>query len=99
MARAGGEPFGKFVHVPLDDLLADDDLLAADGHGVVGELLERIDVVEVHALEVVYRGLEIARDGEIDAEEGAIAARAHERGEALGGDDVMRSGGGTDEDI
>ncbi len=42
-----------------------------------GDVLEGVDVVEVNAVEVVDGGIDVARDGKIDDEDGAIAAAAH----------------------
>ncbi|MFO0673418.1 MAG: hypothetical protein U0235_28010 [Polyangiaceae bacterium] len=40
-------------------------------------LLEIVDVVDVHVVDLVHVGLDVARDGDVDKEERATAARAH----------------------
>jgi len=90
---AAGEPAGELADVALDEALALGELLVADGHGLGGDVPESVDVVEVNAVELVDGGIDIARDGKIDDEDGAIAAASHGLAELLRGDDEVRSGG------
>ena len=83
----------------LDHFFADDEFLPAHGEGVGGDALEGVDVVEIDAVEVVHGGVEVARNGEVDAEKRPVGARVHHGCELFFGEDVVRGGGGADEDI
>ena len=61
--------------------------------------LEVVDVVEVAAVELVDRGVEVARDGEVDKEERAAAPRAQRRSTRLAVEDVARRAGRGDDDV
>lgn len=88
--------FGEFL---FDDLFAELDLLLAAGAGFGGEGLESVDVVEVDFVDVADGGVDVAGDGDVDHEEGAVFAFATDFGDVFGFDDVVRGAGGRDEDV
>ena len=77
----------------FDHLFANHEFLPADVHRLVRNRLERVNVIEVNAIEFIDRGLDVARHGEIDAKKRAVGTRAHDRRELRGGENVVRRGG------
>lgn len=64
-----------------------------------GELLEGVDVVEVHFVDVADGGVDVAGDGEVDHEEGAVFAGAPDGLDMRGVDDAAGGAGGGDDDV
>ena len=64
-----------------------------------GYLLQVVDVVDEDAFELVHRRIDVARDGNVDEEHGAIAAAMQESLSVLGAEDVVGRAGGADDDV
>ncbi len=62
-----------------DHLLAANDFASAHFERLANDALERIDIVEEDAIEFVYGGIRVARDGEVNHEERPARALAHHR--------------------
>ena len=60
---------------------------------------EVVEVVEHHLLQLADPGVEVARDGDVDDQEWAVAARPLDAGEAVEGHDRLGGGGGADDDV
>jgi hypothetical protein len=64
--------------VPLDHFLAMHEFLPADVHRMVGDRLERIDIVEIYASRSLTAG-SMSRARRDRCKRGAILALSHER--------------------
>jgi hypothetical protein len=73
-----------------DDLLAPGDFLLALLKVIVGDALEIIDVVQENILHEVHLWFNVARDGDVDEQKWAIAAKLHQRFEFDPIQNVMR---------
>ena len=62
-----------------------------------GDLLEIIDIVNETAFDLVHAGINVARDGDIDEEHGAVAAALKEV-LAVGADEYLFGGAGAGDD-
>ena len=89
----GGEAGGRLA---LDDRAGPLELLAAVREVPLDLGTEVVDVVEHHLLELTDPGVEVARDGDVEDQEGAVAARPLDAGEAVEGHDRLGGGGGAD---
>jgi len=65
---------------------------AADGLILRGDLLEVVDVVDEAAFEVVDLGGNVAGDGYVDEEDGAVAAAVQEGAGVVGSEDLAGAG-------
>ena len=82
---AGLEAFVVLVHFPADDGFGGGGFAAAIGEVGGGDLLEVVDVVDEAAFDLVHAGVDVAGDGDVDEEHGAVAA-------AVGGSAGRESG-------
>src|ERR1700736_1192804 len=74
--RSARNQFIKLSDVLGNDLLGCGNLFPASGQRLLGDRLQRIDVVEINAVESVHIRSNITRDGDIDNEEWPIDPRA-----------------------
>ena len=63
-----------FVDFPADDGLGGCGFAAAIGEVGGGDLLEVVDVVDEAAFDFVHARVDVAGDGDVDEEHGAVAA-------------------------
>ena len=87
------------ARVLTNDRFAPDDFLPALLEIIVGDGLEVIDVIEVNVLQKVDLGVDVARHGDVDEQQRAVAAQFHQRLEPRAIEHVMRRGGAADDDI
>ncbi len=73
------------------------DLTFGDVRG--GHGLQVVDVVDEDAFHLVHRRIDIAGDGDIDEEHGAVAAAMHELLAVFAAEDGVRRAGGADDDV
>ena len=100
----GGDGVARLQALVVElDLAADDGfggggLSAAVGEVGGGDLLEIVDVVDEAAFDLVHARIDIAGDGDVDEEHGAVAA-AFEKALAVGAveDGMLGAGGGEDD--
>jgi hypothetical protein len=83
----------------MDQGFAPGDLLTALVHGVISDGLQVVDVVEVDVFQGLNAGIDIARDGQVDEEEGPVAAAFHHGLELVGVQQMVRGTGAADQDI
>ena len=86
------------------DLAADDGfggggLSAAVGEVGGGDLLEVVDVVDEAAFDLVHARIDVAGNGDVDEEHGAVAAAFHEALAVGAEEDGLRGAGGGDDDV
>ena len=85
--------------------LSGDECFGVSGLGLAlgnvgrGNLLEVVDVVDEEAVELVDLGIDVARDGDVDEEHGAVAAALQEGVAVLAAEDGVRRAGGGDDDV
>src|SRR5919198_3083466 len=70
-------PVAERLRLLRDDRFRAHRLLLAPGHALLDDTLEVIDVVEVAALDLVDRGVDIAWNGNVDEEDRPAAPRCH----------------------
>ena len=93
--QAGGEA----VDFVSDDALGGGGFFSAGGEVAGGYLLEVVDGVDEGAFDAVDGGVDVARDGDVDEEDGAAAALA-EDGLCFGdGEEVRARTGAGDDDV
>ena len=61
--------------------------------------LQIVDVVDEDAFDLVHRRIDVARNGDIDEEHGAVAAAMHELLAVFSAEDGVRRAGGADDDV
>lgn len=88
----------------FSDLVGDDDLggggfAAAIGKVGLGYLLEVVDVVDEAAFNLVHAGVDVAGDGDVDEEHGAVAAAFKELLAVGAGEDLLGGPGAGDDDV
>ena len=82
-----------------DDGFGGGGLSAAVGEVCGGDLLQVVDVVDEAAFHLVHPGVDVAGDGDVDEEHGAVAA-ALQKALAVGAvEDGMLGAGGGDDDV
>ena len=72
---------------------------AAVGEVGGGDLLEVVDVVDEAAFDLVHAGIDVAGDGDVDEEHGAVAAAVQEVLAVGAAEDFLRGTGGGDDDV
>src|SRR5262245_33884453 len=82
-----------------DDGFATCDFIFALLEIIVGNRLQVIDVVEVDVFQEVNFRFDVARDGDVDQEQGAVSAPVHERFEFGAVQNVMRGRRAADDDV
>ena len=101
----GGDGVAGLLALKVElDLAADDGfggggLATAVGEVGGGDLLEVVNVVDEAALDLVHEGIDIARDGDVDEEDGAVAAEFHEALAVGAEEDGLRGAGGGEDDV
>src|SRR5439155_5002538 len=60
---------------------------------------EVVDVIQHHLLQLTDPGVEVAGNGDVNDQQGAVAARPLDAGEAVEGHDRLVGGGGADDDV
>ena len=100
----GGEVDGALALVESLDLAGDEGLgvagfAIAGFHVGRGYLLQVVDVVDEDAVELVHGRIDVAGDGDVDEEHGAIAAAMEEGLSMLRAEDVVGRAGGADDDV
>ncbi len=99
LGRGGlGEAIVVAVDFPADDGLGGFGLAAADGLVACGDLLQVVDVVDEAAFDVVDLRSDVAGDGNVDEEDGAVAAALEERAGVGRGEDLAGAGA-CDDDV
>ena len=83
----------------IDDALALLDLLETFFSRGGGELFERVDVIQIDFLDLADRGVDVARDGDVDEEQRPEFPRAADLLDLVAADDGMRRAGGGDDDV
>ncbi len=86
------------------DFLADDGFGGGGFAAAVGEvgggyLLEVVDVVDEAAFDFVHAGVDVAGDGDVDEEHGAVAAALEEVLSVGAAEELLRGSGGGDDDV
>ena len=87
-----GEALAVAFGFELHDGLGGLGLAAALNLVLLRDLLEVVDVVDEAAFEVVDGGVYVARDGDVDEEDGAIPAAMNERAAVVGREDLTGAG-------
>ena len=64
-----------------------------------GDLLEVVDVVDEAAFDLVHARVDVAGDGDVDEEHGAVAAAVQEVLAVRAAEDLLRRAGGGDDDV
>ena len=64
-----------------------------------GDLLEVVDVVDEAAFDLVDARVDVAGDGDVDEEDGAVAAALEELLAVGAVEDLLRRAGGGDDDV
>ncbi len=64
-----------------------------------GDLLEVVYVVDEAAFDLVHAGVDIAGDGDVDEEHGAVTAALEEVSAVGAGEDLLRRAGASDDDV
>src|SRR5581483_3246825 len=95
----GGVPLAELLRLGGDDRLRPLRLAATSGQRLGDDRLEIVDVVEVTAVEVVDRRVEVPRDGEVDEQELTAATLAERSLDGGGVEHVARSARGGDDDV
>ena len=62
------EPDAEIIDMARDDLLTGSDLLPSERERLLGNRLERIDVVKKDSFQLVHIGSDVARHGDVDNE-------------------------------
>ena len=87
------------LDLAADDLFGGGGLSAAVGEVGCGDLLEVVDVVDEAALDLVHARIDVAGDGDVDEEHGAVAAALQELLAVGAGEDGLLGAGGGDDDV
>jgi len=101
----GGDGVSRLLSLEVEiDLAADDvfgggGLSAAVGEVSGGDLLQVIDVVDEAAFDLVHEGIDVAGDGDVDEEHGAVSAAFHEALAVGAVEDGLRGAGGGEDDV
>ena len=101
----GGDGVARLQALEVEFYLAGDDgfggggLAAAVGEVGGGDLLEVVDVVYEAAFDLVHEGIDVARDGDVDEEHGAVAAALHEALAVGSVEDGLGGAGGGEDDV
>jgi len=95
----GLEAFVVLVHFPADDSFCGGGFAAAIGEVGGGDLLEVVDVVDEAAFDLVHAGVDVAGDGDIDEEHGAVTAALQEVLAVRTAEDFLRGTSGGDDDV
>ena len=82
-----------------DHLLTANDFASAHFERLPDDTFERIDIVEKDAIEFVYGGVGVARDREVNHEEGPAGSLADHRRELFSVKYRVGGGCGADQDI
>jgi len=96
---AGLEALLVLVHFPADDCFCGGGFAAAVGEIGGGDLLEVVDVVDEAAFDLVHARVDVAGDGDVDEEHGAVAAALEEVLAVGAAEDLLRSAGAGDDDV
>ncbi len=72
---------------------------AAVGEVGLGDLLEVVDVVDEAAFDFVHAGVDVAGDGDVDEEHGAVAATLEEVLAVGAAEEFLGGTGGGDDDV
>ena len=96
---AGLEALVVFVHFSADDSLGCRSFAAAIGQIGSSDLLEIVDVVDEASFDLVHAGIDVARDGDVDEEHGAVATAMEEVLAVGASEDLLGSAGGGDDDV
>ena len=96
---AGLEALLVLVDFPADDGFGSGGFAAAIGEIGGGYVLEVVDVVDEAAFDVVHAGVDVARDGDVDEEHGAVAAAVEEVLAVGAAEELLRRAGGGDDDV
>lgn len=88
-----------FVYFPADDCLGGLGFAAAVGEVGGGNLLEIVDVVDEAAFDLVHAGVDVAGDGDVDEEHGAVATSVQEVLAVGASEDLLRGSGAGDHDV
>ena len=96
---AGLETLVVFVDFPADDGLGGLGFAAAVGEVGCGDLLEIVDVVDEAAFDLVHAGIDVAGNGDVDEEHGAVAPALEEVLAVGAAEDFLRRAGGGDDDV
>ena len=83
----------------LDDALGVVRLFLALAAVLLHHVLQVVDVVEVGVAHAIDLGVEVARHGDVDEEDGPMAAVLERALDTLSRDDVVRRRGGADDDV
>ena len=82
-----------------DNVLCGSGLAAAVGEVRGGDLLQVVDVVDEAAFDLVHLRVDVAGDGDVDEEHGAVAAAREELLAVGAGEDVAVGAGRGDDDV
>ena len=96
---AGLEALLVFFDFVADDGLGCGGFATAVGKVGGGYLLEIVDVVDEAAFDVVHAGVDVARNGDVDEEHGAVAAALEEVLAVGASEEFLRGSGGGDDDV
>ena len=96
---AGLEALVVLVDFPADDGFGGVGFAAAIGEVGGGDLLEVVDVVDEAAFDLVHARVDVAGDGDVDEEHGAVAAAMKEVLAVGAAEDLLRGAGGGDDDV
>ena len=87
------------LDLAADDLFGGGGLSAAVGEVGCGDLLEVVDVVDEAAFDLVHARIDVAGDGDVDEEHGAVAAALEELLAVGTVEDGMLGAGGCEDDV
>ena len=82
-----------------DDGFGGGGLAAAVGEVGCGDLLQVVDVVDEAAFDLVHERIDVAGDGDVDEEHGAVAAALHKALAVGAEEDGLRGAGGGEDDV
>ena len=88
-----------FVDFPADDGLRGFGFAAAVGPVGGSNLLEVVNVVDEAAFNLVHAGIDVAGNGDVDEEHGAVAAALKEVLAVGVAEDLLRGAGAGDDDV
>ena len=88
-----------FFYFPADDCFCGLGFAAAVGEVGSGDLLEVVDVVDEAAFDFVHARVDVAGDGDVDEEHGAVAADVEELLAVRAGEDFLRGSSRGDDDV
>ena len=93
------QPVVHAAQLLLDDALGVVRLFLALAAVLLDHMLQVVDVVEVGVAHTVDLGVEVARHGDVDEEDGPVPAVLQRALDTLTRDDVVRRRGGADDDV